>query len=689
MIFRKRARLAALAALILAAPVALALDRVRNESGANQLENELGTTGAGVVIAIIDRGIDWSHPDFINDDGTTRIKWLLDMSNQSNWCQVGNPAPVEYSEADINAALTGGPTVNSRDAVGHGTVSAGIAASNGRAFANAKYRGIAPEADLVIVKLTSEGAPAHDGEPAETGFIACFDEALDWLETKMNAMGQPVVALANIGTQFGPMDGTSALSQKIDAVFGEDNPGRIWISPVGDEGDFDNHAGGNFDNTQDTITNYNLLTSGTYIETMWYDGAQPAEISVELPNGTIVGPVAPGGSINQSGVFILHYNPGTEFYPWASTSGDYAVWIRIIAGPGSGSIRIRGQNAGVGRFDMYGSFTRNFVFTSNLVPGRMSDIATTRSGIVVGAYVNKNSYTDINSVFRNVSGQGSQDEKWHGSSGGPTRDNRSPGVDILSPGHNLIGSYGPTSYWGSLPHLLIDDGGGYYGIQGAASGAAPIVLGAVALLLEIDPTLTAREARDILRSTAKSDSFTGTTPNTDWGYGKLDIYAAGMIVLAQSQLSAIVAMQDISGNGMPEVGVSMPGSTHVHIRDGSTDALITDINFGDDDALQMAVVPDLNASGNPEIAMLNEQASGQVRVQIRDTLTGAITKNLYYGLAYEPVAMDVIDDYSGNGLPEIAVLGSAAGTDAVRVQVQDTSTGFPRQRVPRHTEYCA
>ena len=137
-----------------------------------------------------------------------------------------------------------------------------------------------------------------------------------------------------------------------------------------------------------------------------------------------------------------------------------------------------------------------------------------------------------------------------------------------------------------------------------------------------------------------------------------------------------VAIPDIGDSTSPEIAVAIPGSNRVHIRDGSTDALITDINFGNDAALQMAVVADPNANGNPEIAMLNEQASGQVRVQIRDTLTGAVTKNLYYGLAYEPVAMDVIDDYSGNGLPEIAVLGSDAVTDAVRVQVQDTSTGF-------------
>lgn len=139
-------------------------------------------------------------------------------------------------------------------------------------------------------------------------------------------------------------------------------------------------------------------------------------------------------------------------------------------------------------------------------------------------------------------------------------------------------------------------------------------------------------------------------------------------------LEAIVSLGDINGNGISEVGVSIPGSTRVHIRDASTDALITDINFGNDDALQMMVLPDLDASGDPEIAMLNEQASGQVRVQIRDTITGGLVNNLWYGLQYEPVAMSQVADYSANGFPEIAVLGSEAGTDAVRVQLRDSAS---------------
>src|SRR5436305_13000766 len=66
----------------------------REQTGADAAEAKYGASGAGVAIAIMDRGIDWDHPDFINPDGTTRIKWLYDMSPV---------IPVEYSEAQINA----------------------------------------------------------------------------------------------------------------------------------------------------------------------------------------------------------------------------------------------------------------------------------------------------------------------------------------------------------------------------------------------------------------------------------------------------------------------------------------------------------------------------------------------------------------------------------------------------------
>ena len=67
------------------------------------------------------------------------------------------------------------------------------------------------------------------------------------------------------------------------------------------------------------------------------------------------------------------------------------------------------------------------------------------------------------------------------------------GVDLTAPGHNCFAAYAPNSYWALFSGNLIDDGGGWYGRGGATSGSAPIVLGAVALMLELDPSLTGRQ----------------------------------------------------------------------------------------------------------------------------------------------------------------------------------------------------
>ena len=76
---------------------ASAMDHVRQETHADEAVGRYGVSGAGVVVAILDRGIDWAHPDFIKPDGTTRIKWLLDMTGYS-LCDPGNPSAAEYTE---------------------------------------------------------------------------------------------------------------------------------------------------------------------------------------------------------------------------------------------------------------------------------------------------------------------------------------------------------------------------------------------------------------------------------------------------------------------------------------------------------------------------------------------------------------------------------------------------------------
>ncbi|HIC95691.1 TPA: hypothetical protein EYP12_03560, partial [Candidatus Bipolaricaulota bacterium] len=115
---------------------------------AHALEYSSGTTndGEGVIVGIVDSGIDWSHEDFIDDNtGTSRILFI--------WDQVDS---TEYTQADINDEIDGTPVgyVAEVDEDGHGTHVAGIAAGDGSAGSYpGKYTGMAPKADLIVFKL--------------------------------------------------------------------------------------------------------------------------------------------------------------------------------------------------------------------------------------------------------------------------------------------------------------------------------------------------------------------------------------------------------------------------------------------------------------------------------------------------------------------------------------------------------
>lgn len=529
----------------------------RSQTGADMAQSTFGVSGQHVCVAILDRGIDYTLPDFRNPDGTTRIKWMLDMTGD-NIGDPSSPPPVEYSQAQINAALQSGTPLGERDAVGHGTVTAGLAAGNGSAAAGGLYKGMAPNADLIIVKLTSEGAPAHGNQPAEAPFQASIDHALDWLDQKITQLGEPCVALINSGTQWGPIDGTSAVSRKIDEVFGADRPGRVYVAAAGDEGNLANHAGGTFD-ASGTSVRFNVDGAGSVYGQAWYTGSEPAQITFHFDDGTTLGPVAPGQSASGNGVQVIQYQPGQEFYPWQSTSGDRAIWFNITGHSGGGTITIQATGPGSGKFDVYGDAGGVLTFSDHLVAGRLTDYASTRSAIVAGAQVLLDSYTDIDGIDRTVPGDPPPGSLWPGSSAGPTRDGRTYGVDVVAPGENAFAAYAPNSYWATFRFNEIQGGSGFYGRGGATSGAAPIVVGAIALMLQEDPTLTADQVRQILHQTAISDSFTGATPNAQWGYGKLNVFAA---VKAISGGISGTVFHDSNYDGVQNSGeTGLPGVT--------------------------------------------------------------------------------------------------------------------------------
>lgn len=157
-------------------------------------------TGKGILIAVLDSGIDYTHPDFLDENGNTRIVSIWDQSLPGNPPE-GYKIGTEFSREQINEALEkrmrkeNGNDLGSRDLSGHGTEVAGIAAGNGRA-SQGKYEGIAPESELLIVKL---GIPRPESFPRTTELM----QAVDYAVRKALELQKPLVINLSFGNVYG------------------------------------------------------------------------------------------------------------------------------------------------------------------------------------------------------------------------------------------------------------------------------------------------------------------------------------------------------------------------------------------------------------------------------------------------------------------------------------------------------
>ena len=189
--------------------------------------------GEGVAVAMLDRGVDWRSDDFRNDDGTTRIAAIFDLTDDTGANWPNNPYGVGtiYSREQIDSALNNLRPLTFRDAVGHGTATTGIVLGNGRNSTNNKWRGVAPKATLICIKFTTEGAPAHGSEPAEDPFYdpTRLPAAIDFAKETASQLGMPCVMLANFGSVGGPTDGTSEYAERLMQTLGLEFPGWFLL----------------------------------------------------------------------------------------------------------------------------------------------------------------------------------------------------------------------------------------------------------------------------------------------------------------------------------------------------------------------------------------------------------------------------------------------------------------------------
>ena len=506
------------------------LDSSVAETGAEIVRSHYEATGKGVIIGVIDTGIDWDHPAFRdpNDTTKTRIKYLWDMSDATGPPPSGEFASsggTEYTEADLNGGLAGSVSVRATDTIGHGTHVAGIAAGSG---GGGRYVGVAPEADLIIVKAS------RSGDSFESTDVVT---ALAYIDSRAASLHKPYVANLSLGGQQGPHDGGSPEASAIDEIVGPGIDGKVVVTAAGNEGNDGIHTTGTLNNLSvlDEERSFSA-NAGTAVGIDIWTEVNPANqnsvfITVVGPD-TLFGPVSGfplGGSANHSDGNITIFS--SPFPPSAANTGINTDVSITTKKAGEWKIRIRGaKGSGSGRFDMW-IYTGNadFVTADADTVVHVGTPGAAKNAITVGAYVSKATWTDDNSVPHTAAANGLAvvlgDEALF-SSPGPTRDGRQK-PEIAAPGQIIASARSADAVSGAsiFQSSSILEGGSYAMSQGT-SMATPHVSGVVALLFQESVkrgmAFDGIEVREALQNSARTDVFTGAVPNNRWGYGKMD-----------------------------------------------------------------------------------------------------------------------------------------------------------------------
>lgn len=457
-------------------------------------------SGRGILIGIVDSGIDYENPDFRNEDGTTRIVSLWDQSITGR-PPSGYATGSEYTQEEINAALAEpdrtvrSRIVSSRDASGHGTAVAGIAAGNGRGSEGRIYRGAAPEAELLIVKM---GTPRPDGFPRTTELML----GVDYVIRKALELRRPVAVNISFGNTYGSHDGTSLVERFLNDI--SDTWKNVICIGSGNEGTTAGHASGRVSDEEETVQEFAVQEREPALNVqIWKSYVDEMDISIVSPSGERVGPfreiLGPQRFILGNTELLIYYG---EPKPYSVRQEIYISFIPLQSYVDGGVWRIILTPGRIvdGTYQMWlPAQTALNVGTAFLRPNSMSTLtipSTAALAVTVAAYDARTfSYADFSgrgpaAVYEGI--------------GVPKPDLAAPGVLVNAP----------------VP------GGGYRAFSGT-SFAAPFVTGSAALLMEWgivkgnDPYLYGEKVKAYLRRGARELPGYDTWPNALLGYGVL------------------------------------------------------------------------------------------------------------------------------------------------------------------------
>ncbi|MCS7133648.1 MAG: S8 family peptidase [Candidatus Caldarchaeum sp.] len=476
--------------------------------------------GRGVLIAIVDTGVDYTHPAFMTPDGRSRILYIWDQT-------VGGKPPTEfgYGYECVGEEIRLG-TCPQRDTVGHGTIVASVAA--GGIYGDWRLRGVAPGAELIVVKT---GGPACGGRRwffNEKGLL----DGIAYAVTKSFELNRRLVVVLSLGTDIGAHDGSTPMEKALEKWA---ERGVLFVVAAGNSANDSRHVEGTLTSDEELVLRWTIPSETTSVSISFVTHPKNRlQIKVTNPVGTIIDvPVNGSKTTGRIKVESSETSSGLLKEVLVEVSSDELP-------PGIWRLTIKPLQVVDGRWhawiqsDTCDEESESFIASSGyeITPAYTVTIpGTAKKVLTVGAYTTKTRWTASGQTW-NVFGEVGRIEFYSGR--GPTSDGRVK-PDVTAPGGIVVGARSKDAPTQSFSP------GRLYAVSRGTSMAAPHVAGVAALILQLGPSLTVDQVIALVKGNARTDDFTGDIGENGsnvWGWGKVN---AAVAVVFEAELNGKVS----------------------------------------------------------------------------------------------------------------------------------------------------
>ncbi|MBK9261704.1 MAG: S8 family serine peptidase [Polyangiaceae bacterium] len=531
--------------------------------GAFRQATGLGT-GKGVVVGIVDTGIDVTHADFRDIEGRSRIAWLLqggrkpaglhpELEKKFGCTDPKQVACAVFSGEDLDKIMSGQLALElPGDSFGHGTHVTSIAAGNGGLMGGQTptYVGLAPEATLVI------SSPSSDAGFQDVDVLI----GAQFIDERATAMGMPAVINLSLGGDFGPHDGSSVLEQGLAALAGDHKPGRAIVAAAGnsgtmyqikERGPFGIHTEVRV--TAGTETRVPIATpkskDGNGFVWITFRPGDEVSVGLDAPGGQQwVRLVEPGDEAGYDGAggttaavvnrlvngkTPLTDNTNSAVVAW-SGAWEEGTFDIVLSGHGDAQLWVTGLG------DVSTSSSLGLLFEKAVRQGTIAIPASHPNILAVGCTLNRVTWDPLTTEALELASVGGElnplpDSMCYFSAAGPTPfgvakpEISAPGgfvaaamSDAADPRKGPGGLFDGAGCPDGQPCYLVDE---THAITSGSSMSSPHVAGAIALLFELDKTLTQQRVTNVLQAGARYPVGT-VRHETQLGVGALDLEGA-------------------------------------------------------------------------------------------------------------------------------------------------------------------